>query len=145
MSLGRLGKGVVMAFSQDEQPIYSYIDPPVGFSPDKQPIYSYVDPSFARGGGPTLSPPPPPPPPPSPPPGAVAITGAGGVTFNLTFDSSVSNAPAGFTTAVDSVAQWFANELHGTTTINLNVGWGEVAGYALPSNALGASSYNFST
>src|SRR5205085_8175744 len=97
-------------------------------------------------GGGTLSPPPPPPPPPSsPPPGAVAITGTGGVTFNLTFDSSAGSAPAGFTTAVESVAQWFANELHGTTTVNLNVGWGEVSGYALPSNALGASSYNFST
>src|SRR5213075_1165162 len=94
-----------------------------------------------------VSPPPPPPPPPpsSSPSGAVAITGAGGVTFDVTFDSSTGSAPAGFAAAVESVAQWFANELHGTTTININVGWGEVAGYALPGNALGASSYNFST
>src|SRR5205085_624057 len=94
------------------------------------------------------SPPPPPPPssppplPSPPPPGAIAITGAGGLAFNLAFDSSVSSAPAGFTTAVENVAQWYANELHSTATINLNVGWGEVGGYALPSNALGSSTWN---
>src|SRR5438270_5953344 len=116
------------------------------FRPDSQAtdIFLYGDPSFAKSNRPSSPPPPPPPssPPPlpsPPPPGAIAITGAGGLAFNLAFDSSVSSAPAGFTTAVENVAQWYANELHSTATINLNVGWGEVGGYALPSNALGSS------
>lgn len=73
------------------------------------------------------------------------ITGAGELTFNLNFDPSTSSAPSGFITDFDAVAQWYADHIHSTATITLNVGWGEVGGFSLPSNALGASSYNFNT
>src|SRR5205085_3445186 len=78
------------------------------------------------------------------PSGAITITGSGGLTFNLTFDTSVYSAPAGFTTTVENVARGFSNALHSTATINLNVGWGEVGGNALPGNALGASYFYLS-
>src|SRR6476469_811227 len=96
--------------------------------------------SFSRAkSGCTSPPPPPPPPPPSPPspsasaPGAVVITGAGGFTFDLTFDSSVSSAPAGFINTIENVATLFANQLSGSTTVNIGVGWGEVAGQPMGS------------
>jgi hypothetical protein len=69
----------------------------------------------------------------------VKITGTAGIIFNITFDSSVSTAPAGFKTVITDVATFFANELKGSITVNLNVGWGEVAGQTLSSSALGQS------
>jgi len=114
--------------------------------PDKQSteIFLFGAPSFANGGtkGPTLSALLPSPSP--PPSSAVTITGPGGLTFNLTFDTSVNSAPAGFTTTVENVARGFSNALRSTATINLNVGWGEVGGNALPSNGLGASYFYLS-
>jgi len=41
-------------------------------------------------------------------------------------------------------ARGFSNALRSTATINLNVGWGEVGGNALPGNALGASYFYLS-
>jgi len=66
---------------------------------------------------------------------AITITGSGGLTFNLTFDTSVNSAPAGFTTTVENVARGFSNALRSTATINLNVGWGEVGGNAYQQRA----------
>jgi hypothetical protein len=115
--------------------------------PDKQStgIFLFGGPSFANGGtkGPALSASPPASSP-SQPSGAITITGSGGLSFNLTFDTSVNSAPAGFTTTVENVARGFSNALRSTATINLNVGWGEVGGNALPGNALGASYFYLS-
>jgi len=114
--------------------------------PDKKSteIFLFGDPSFANGGTkePTLSASPAPSSPSSS--GAITITWSGGLTFNLTFDTSVNSAPAAFTATIENVARGFSNALRSTATINLNVGWGEVAGNALPSNALGASSFYLS-
>jgi hypothetical protein len=62
--------------------------------------------------------------------------------FNITFDASVLSAPAEFKTDVLSVASYYASQFTDPVTVNLNVGFGEVGGSALPSNALGASSTN---
>jgi hypothetical protein len=60
--------------------------------------------------------------------------------FNITFDASVLSAPADFKTDVLNVASYYASQFTDPVTVNLNVGFGEVGGSALPSNALGASS-----
>jgi hypothetical protein len=64
------------------------------------------------------------------------------VQFNLTFDPSVNSAPAAFKTTVEAVANFYASQLTDNVTVNLNIGYGEVGGSALPSGALGASSTN---
>jgi hypothetical protein len=62
--------------------------------------------------------------------------------FNITFDASVLSAPAAFKTDVLNVANYYASQFTDPVTVNLTVGFGEVGGSALPSNALGASSTN---
>ena len=65
----------------------------------------------------------------------------GSLTFKVTYDSNVNassdgaNIKAGFAKAID----YFLNTYNDPITINLSVGWGEVGGIALDSNALGAS------
>lgn len=64
--------------------------------------------------------------------------------FHVHYDSSVANAPSGFTTVVHDVADYFASELNAVSTvlsatININVGYGEVNGYSLGPGALGES------
>ena len=79
----------------------------------------------------------------APPP--VLVTSAGSnLEFKLIWDSSVASAPSSFMTAVQNVAQYY-EYLFSTSkleVINIQVGWGEVAGQALPSGALGASETN---
>ncbi len=62
------------------------------------------------------------------------------LSFNLAFDSSTAAAPAGFTSAFNDAIQFYETHFTDPITINLQVGWGEVAGQALPPNALGESS-----
>jgi hypothetical protein len=52
--------------------------------------------------------------------------------FNLTYDSSVNSAPAGFKTAVEAVAKFYEDHLLDPVTINLNVAFGP-----LPANVAG--------
>jgi hypothetical protein len=61
------------------------------------------------------------------------------VNINITWDSSVSAAPAGFQSTVLAVANSFASTFSNAATVNIDVGWGEVDGSKLPSNALGES------
>jgi Ca2+-binding RTX toxin-like protein len=61
------------------------------------------------------------------------------VIINLTFDPSVANAPAGFTAALAQVVTFFENNFSNPVTVNIQVGYGEVQGQALPSGALGES------
>ncbi len=64
---------------------------------------------------------------------------ASGLTFNITYDASVDNAPAAFKTAVAAVVQFFQSQFTDPVTVNINVGYGKVAGQALVSGALGES------
>jgi len=50
------------------------------------------------------------------------------LTFNLTFDPSTASAPAGFSTAFDDAILFYETTFDDPITINLDVGWGEVAG-----------------
>ena len=54
-------------------------------------------------------------------------------------NSSVANAPAGFVAAVNYVVNYYDTLFTNNVTINLNVGYGEVAGQTLASGALGES------
>ena len=59
--------------------------------------------------------------------------------INVTFDSSVGSAPAGFIATVDAVVQFYETQFTDPITVNIDVGYGEVDGQALGSGALGES------
>jgi hypothetical protein len=80
----------------------------------------------------------------TPAPTLITVTGSN-LEFNLIWDSSVGGAgsnEAGFMTAVEDAAQFFARNLttQNVEVVNLHVGYGEVAGTTLPFGALSASS-----
>jgi hypothetical protein len=59
--------------------------------------------------------------------------------INVTFDSSVGSAPAGFIATVDAVVQFYETQFADPITVNIDVGYGEVDGQALSPGALGES------
>jgi hypothetical protein len=65
-----------------------------------------------------------------------------GLSFNITYDPSVGSAPAAFKAAINYVVNLFEGIFANPITINLDVGFGEVDGFSLGSNALGASIIN---
>src|SRR6516225_9699882 len=78
-------------------------------------------------------------------PAPTMVGSAGGLQINLIWDSSVASAPAGFMQAAVAAAQLYTNEFSNPEVINIQVGYGEVAGQRLPSGALAASeSYGYS-
>lgn len=64
------------------------------------------------------------------------------LTINPMFDGSVTSQPnaAAIEGAFNQAAASFQSVLSSPVTVNVNVSWGSVAGQALPSGALGASS-----
>jgi len=75
-------------------------------------------------------------------PAAVTVGSINGLEFHLVFDSSVANAPSGFAKAITDAAAYYASLFSTKEIININVGWGEIAGSTMPSNALGESQSN---
>jgi hypothetical protein len=61
------------------------------------------------------------------------------LVINATYDGSVYSAPAGFTTAFQNAIDFFQSTFSDPITINIGVGWGEVAGYSIAPGALGES------
>ncbi|HWY75954.1 MAG TPA: NF038122 family metalloprotease [Verrucomicrobiae bacterium] len=61
------------------------------------------------------------------------------LTFNLSYDASTSNAPAGFFTCFQAAINFYETNYIDPITINLNVGWGEIAGHSLNAGNLGQS------
>ena len=59
--------------------------------------------------------------------------------LNLVYDSSVDNAPAGFTAALNAAVSFFQRTFQDPVTVNIAVGYGEVNGQPLGSGALGSS------
>jgi hypothetical protein len=57
--------------------------------------------------------------------------------INLIYDSSTAGAPAAFFTAMNYCAQYLDNLITNNITVNIQVGWGEAAGQALPAGDLG--------
>src|SRR5580704_8036201 len=59
--------------------------------------------------------------------------------IDITWDASTSRAPAAFTAAINYVVQFFDQEFTNNITVNIDVGWGEIDGQRLESDALGES------
>lgn len=62
-----------------------------------------------------------------------------GLAININWDSSVDSAPAAFKTGVLTAVQYLEGLFTNPVSLTINVGYGEVAGQALVSNALGES------
>lgn len=62
-----------------------------------------------------------------------------GLIINVVYDASVNSAPAGFTAAVAQVVSYFESHFSNPVTVTIDVGYGEIGGQALGSNALGES------
>jgi Ca2+-binding RTX toxin-like protein len=69
----------------------------------------------------------------------VTITAGQGLVINISYDSSVDLAPAGFKTAIDAAVAFFETTFTNKVTLNIQVGFGEVAGIAFGAEALGES------
>ena len=61
------------------------------------------------------------------------------MNINLIYDSSTTNAPAGFAAAMNYVVNFFDTVFTNPVTITIAVGWGEIAGQTLSPRALGES------
>ena len=68
--------------------------------------------------------------------GATAVSG---LIINITYDSSVNNAPTAFKTDIAAVVQYFESHFTDPVTINIDIGYGEIAGQRLGGGALGES------
>ena len=62
-----------------------------------------------------------------------------GLVIDIDWDSSVSNAPAGFVTAVDQVVSYYESQFSNPITITIDVGYGEIDGSTVGGNDLGES------
>ena len=65
-----------------------------------------------------------------------------GLTINVTYDSSVGSAPAGFKTAVTAAVDFLEHAFSNPVTINIALGYGEVNGSPLGAGDLGESEFN---
>lgn len=68
------------------------------------------------------------------------MTGSFTVTrpvINLIWDASVANAPAGFKGAIQDAANYLDALITSPITVNIEIGYGEFAGAALPTSTLG--------
>ena len=68
----------------------------------------------------------------------LSVNQQSGLVINLIWDASVANAPAGFQSVVEKVAQFYESQFSNPITLNINVGWGEVEGSSL-GTAIGES------
>jgi hypothetical protein len=75
-------------------------------------------------------------------PFALMPPSASALTLSLLFDSSTSNAPPAFFTAVDTAAQFFETNFSDPITINIHVGWGSIDGENLDTDDIGQSKTN---
>src|SRR5665213_739194 len=62
-----------------------------------------------------------------------------GLIINVSYDSSVASAPAGFEADIAEGVQFFESQITTPITLNIDVGYGEIDGQAVASNALGES------
>ena len=64
------------------------------------------------------------------------------LTFDLSYDSSVPGAPAGFLPAFNDALQFYETTFTDPITINLQVGWGTINNQSLSPGAVGESFVN---
>ena len=80
----------------------------------------------------------------APPP--TLVGSSSGLQIDLVWDSSVAKAPSGFMQAVIDAAEYYTTLFANKEVINIDVGYGEIAGTPLSPNALGESeSYGYLT
>lgn len=84
------------------------------------------------GSGGTTTPPPPPPPPPA------------SFTINITWDSSIASAPAGYQTAVMSAVQYLESQFKDPVALNITVGYGNLGSGILGESNWGLQSFSYS-
>jgi hypothetical protein len=83
--------------------------------------------------------------------GSSPVSGSGaGLVINVTYDQPVSGLPSGFVAAINYVVNYYESIFTTPATVNIDVGYGEIGGQAMASNALGESesflaAYNYST
>jgi hypothetical protein len=72
---------------------------------------------------------------------AVLVTtgSARALVIDATYDSSVNGAPAGVKTAFQDAVSYIDSTFTNPITVNINVGWGEIAGSSISAGALGES------
>ena len=86
----------------------------------------------------------------SPPPPTLASSAGSNLEIELVWDSSLAKAPSGFAQAIIDAAEYYTTLFTSPTgakeVINIDVGYGEIDGSTLASNALGESeSYGYLT
>jgi serralysin len=59
--------------------------------------------------------------------------------LNVTFDQNPATLPAGFVAAINYVVNYFDSTFTNPVTVNIHVGYGEIAGQSLATGALGES------
>ena len=62
-----------------------------------------------------------------------------GFVINVSYDQSVSSLPAGFVAAINDVVSYYESIFTAPITVNIDVGYGEIDGQQLQSDALGES------
>ena len=72
-------------------------------------------------------------------PSPTLVGGAGGLRIDLIWDSSVAKAPSAFVQAIIAAAQEYTTMFSTNEQINIDVGYGEIAGSTLAAGALGES------
>ena len=75
-------------------------------------------------------------------PSPTLVGAAGGLRIDLIWDASVAKAPTGFVQAIIAAAQEYTTMFATNEQINIDVGYGEIAGSALEAGALGESEDN---
>lgn len=79
-------------------------------------------------------------------PAPTLVGSSNGLQIDLVWDSSVANAPSGFTQAIIDAAEYYTTLFSNKELVTIDVGYGEIAGSSLASNALGESeSYGYLT
>jgi hypothetical protein len=73
------------------------------------------------------------------PPAPTLVGSSNGLQFELIWDSSVANAPRGFTQAIVDAAKFYTTLFSNQALIAIDVGYGEIAGSPMAPSALGES------
>jgi len=135
-----LGQGYVMNGSADASPVLGAMPQEylMNVSGEVSPVYGATTHSSAANSATTVAT--------SAPPAPTLVGSSNGLRFDLIWDSSVANAPRGFTQAVIDAAKYYAGLFSNKEVIAIDVGYGEIAGSRMASNALGESeSYGYLT
>lgn len=77
--------------------------------------------------------------------GTTSPASTGSFVINIIWDASVRSAPVGFTAGVMAAVQYLERQFTDPVTINISVGYGEVAGSPLGSGYLGESQWSMTS